>query len=351
MNPASPSAPCTILWVGNAGTLEATGEAACRSVTPAAVIHRVSSVEEMRGFPAGDGDNLALMFSPAAAEIEGVRQMRDAVDLPRWALVVFGGTDNPEDVVAVSPHETDVSVVARALRLALAMHRLRRENAICRGDLATIGTRVTHDLRSPLGGVVTTVDVLREVLAEELPQRVPLLEPVHESAEDLAKLIRQLGFMAKGSAAENSRQRFNMSQPFWSACQRVEREAAQVGASILQPPVWPDVVGEPAWVEAMWTALFTNAVRHAGAKPRIEAGWTPAGGMNRFWLKDSGQVMTAKRPGLFTPFHLLYQTNAPRGFGLPLVRRFAEKQDGVCGYEALADGSCFFFTLPAGTAG
>lgn len=347
MNPTPPLTPGTILWVGNAGAFQATGEAACRLVAPGAAIHRAASVDEMRKFPGGE-NQLAWLFAPGAAEIEAVRQMRDAVELPRWATVICG-PDAPEDVVVVPTHETDVPTVARALRLALALHRLRRENAVFRGDLAAIGTRVTHDLRSPLGGVVTTVDVLREVLTEELPQRVALLEAVNESTEELAKLIRQFGLIAKGSAGENSRQRFNMSQPFWSACQRVEREAAHVGAVIVQPPAWPDAVGEPAWVEAMWSALLSNAVRHAGPQPRIEAGWTPAEGMNRFWVKDSGQVVPARRAGLFTPFHLLHQTNAPRGFGLPLVRRFAEKQGGVCGYERLADGSCFFFTLPTET--
>jgi K+-sensing histidine kinase KdpD len=32
---------------------------------------------------------------------------------------------------------------------------LERENARLRGDLLTIGSRISHDLRTPLGGIMT----------------------------------------------------------------------------------------------------------------------------------------------------------------------------------------------------
>jgi signal transduction histidine kinase len=345
---SSPSSPEPLfLVIGDSSDFARAAAAGIGHLFPAARVEKAGSLEEAVKVAEGAEDVLVAWLNPREADVVAAGNIVDAVGLPRWALVVFGDVAVPDDVVAVTRADENPSTVARALRLARAMHRLRCENFRCRGDLSTIGTRVVHDLRSPLGGVLTTVEVLKEVLAEEAPQRVVLLDPILESTEGLTKLIRQLSLLTKASGSKNPRQRFNMGLAFWSAFQRIEQEALALGATIVQPAAWPEVGGDQAWVEAIWQALLDNSLRHGGPKPRIEVGWTRQEEENRFWIVDPGEVPPAKRPALFTPFHLLHQPNAPRGFGLPIVRRLAELQGGKSGYEpAPAGGSCFFFTLP-----
>lgn len=292
-------------------------------------------------------DTLFALSGASEAEVAAAISEVDRMGLPRWAVVVFGETTFPE-AVSISRTDWNTGVVAHVLRLALDLHRLRRENARFRGDLSTIGTRVAHDLRSPLGGILTTAEVLKEVLAEEAPSRVPLLDPMLESADGLTKLIRQLSVLTKASAMSNPMMRFEMGATFWAAFQRVERHALSLDATIARPTVWPEVIGDPAWTEVIWHAFLANSLQHAGAKPRIEAGWDHGAKEHRFWIVDSGVVPPEKRAMLFRPFNLLHEPNAPRGFGLPIVQRLAELQGGKCGYEPVPEGgSCFFFTLPA----
>ena len=41
---------------------------------------------------------------------------------------------------------------------------LLQENKRLRGDLLTVARRISHDLRTPLGAIVTTGEIVKEVL-------------------------------------------------------------------------------------------------------------------------------------------------------------------------------------------
>jgi signal transduction histidine kinase len=76
---------------------------------------------------------------------------------------------------------------------------LEAENARLRGDLLTVSSRIGHDLRTPLGGILTGAEALREILAEKnLP--VAFTQAIVDSVDDLTRLIRQISFVLKASA-------------------------------------------------------------------------------------------------------------------------------------------------------
>ncbi|HUC83753.1 MAG TPA: histidine kinase dimerization/phospho-acceptor domain-containing protein, partial [Candidatus Acidoferrales bacterium] len=75
-----------------------------------------------------------------------------------------------------------------------------QENARLRGDLLTLAQRFSHDLRTPLGGIVSTAEALREILAVHDASAVPLADSLLTSAEDMTQLIKQISFVARASA-------------------------------------------------------------------------------------------------------------------------------------------------------
>lgn len=344
LQPSMPG-PLLVTVGGNAERAARAGEA-FRRLFPHGAVESVANVAAAEQLVSDSADSLLALVAADDVEVAAAAAALDSFELPRWAVVV-AGTRGDERVIAVPPEDWDAGRLASWFSIALSQHRLRRENARFRGDLLTLGTRFVHDLRSPLGGVTTTAEVLREMLAEDAPQHVTLLDPLLDSTEGVAKLLRQMGAITKASASARPKERFNMHEPFWAAMQRVQSEASALGASIRQPAAWPLVEGDAGWVETMWHMLLANALRHSGSAPRVEAGWTRDAGENRFWVMDQGGVPPEKQAMLFRPFHLLHHTNAPRGFGLPLVQRLAELQGGKSGYEPPPEGgSCFFFTLP-----
>lgn len=351
MNPPTLREGVQFLLVGSDDSFVAGAQAAHALAFPGAPIKIVKTVgEAMSSDPPPSGAAVILLDAPSPAELTGARSAVDAQGLPRWAVVIRAVAPSDGTVTAIAPEDWNPRLIARCLQAASIQHELRREIARCRADFLTVGTRMAHDLRSPLGGILTTTEVLREILAEDAPERVPLTDGILESSEDLMKLIRQLSFLAKASAQITPPAPLNMSEAFFNALQSAEKQAVAKGVTVEYSRTWPEISGHAAWLELIWQNLLVNALKHAGPAPRVAAGWDETEGEFRFWVKDNGSVAPAKRAMLFHPFHLLHQTNAPRGFGLPLVQRLVELEGGRCGYEALPEGgSRFFFVLPRST--
>jgi light-regulated signal transduction histidine kinase (bacteriophytochrome) len=342
----SPSTPWLLTVGATEGFTALVREAAQLAFGDAEAMSAESLAEALKVALPGEIGVLALL-DPSPEHVADAEKALDAIQLPRWGVVVFTSATMAPSARVLAIADWNPRTLAVVLRGAANAHRLSRENARFRGDFLAIGTRVVHDLRSPLGGILTTAEVIKEILQDEVPASVSMTEPLIESTDGLTKIIRQLSTFTKATAGTNPKVRVNMSVPFWAAFQQVERQALDAGVTIRQPAKWPDVEGDPGWLQAIWHALLCNSIQHGGRPPRIEAGWTRLGGENRFWVIDGGEIPPAKRATLFTPFHLLHQPNAPRGLGLPIVRRLAELQGGRCGYELLpGEGFCFFFTLP-----
>jgi K+-sensing histidine kinase KdpD len=223
---------------------------------------------------------------------------------------------------------------------------MEEENARLRGDLLTVASRISHDLRTPLGGIVTSAEVLREMLAEvERPET--LTKAILDSVDDMTRLIRQVSFVTRATAQPLPPKRVNMVHIFALARQRTERLVTRRGATISEPPSWPEVNGVADWLEYVWASLLTNALQHTPEKVRIELTWREENGQCRFGVADNGGgVREDLRPTLFCPFHLLHKPEGTRGLGLSIVQRLMELQGGNCGYEPLPGGSLFYFSLP-----
>ncbi len=326
-----------------------------QAVAAAAVGVEVVPVDEAGLFASrpGDGRPLVVLCDPEPEFASRVRSAMDEAGLPRWPVVVCSSASGN----APAQHETvarplwEPAALAHVFFSAIAGHRLARENARLRGELLTFGSRFAHDLRTPLGAVMTTTEMLREVLADDAPKDVALTQPILDSAENQARLIERMSRFARASSSDPSMEPVDMGPVFWNAFQHLEGRMHKAGVELAHPASWPRVFGHPAWIEIIWHELLVNALNHGGAGVRIEAGFTAEPGAHRFWVWDSGSVPEAKRGTLFFPFHRLHDPGAPAGFGLPIVRQLVERQGGRCGFDLPSGGgSRFSFTLPATTA-
>lgn len=223
---------------------------------------------------------------------------------------------------------------------------LKAENERLRGDLMTMATRVSHDLRTPLGGIVTSAEVLKEILAEkQIP--VVLTQAIFDSVDDMTRVIKQISFITRATANPLPKEPVRMNGPVAAARQRIESKILKKQATVVEPVSWPEVKGVGLWLEEVWWIFLANALQHTTDKPRIELSWLAENGGHRFQICDNGGgVPEIIRPGLFRPFDLLNKPPGVRGLGLSIVQRLIELQGGKCGYEPKPNGSCFFFSLP-----
>ena len=230
---------------------------------------------------------------------------------------------------------------------------LLQENARLRGDLLTIAQRISHDLRTPLGGINVTGEMLKDMLADGSPIPALTVDPIFDSTDEIIKLIERVGFILKASVRPVSRERVKMGEVIFEVLQKLERKVLQNGATISQPNSWPEVNGVSSWMSAIWWNLLVNPLQRAKHPLKLDLGWREENGEFRFWVSDdAGGVPAEIQDKLFQPFESLHEADSIHGLGLSIVQRLVGLQGGECGYTPLSkNGSVFYFTLPLKTVG
>jgi light-regulated signal transduction histidine kinase (bacteriophytochrome) len=291
-----------------------------------------------------DSAEILVLLDATADHITAALAAVDPRGLPRWAVVPSSVDEaqSPEFACAT----WDVPMLMRSMRFAVATLALRRDNARLRGDLITIGRRLTHDLRTALNSINAANEVLAEsaIPTHSIPE---LQRSIRDAVTEANSLIERVGVVFLASSRPFALVPVDMEEVVWNARQSLDQRVRSAGATIISCENWPVVSGVAALLETVWTNLLLNSLQHAGPAPRIEIGWNRMGTATRFWIRDSGPgVALARRSRLFHPLDRLNELNAPRGYGLSLVQRLIEVQSGTTGYVAdPAPGGTFFFTL------
>jgi signal transduction histidine kinase len=236
-----------------------------------------------------------------------------------------------------------------AIAREVTQGQLLRENARLRGDLLSVAIRVSHDLRTPLGGIVNTGELLKEIFIEKEPAAAELTDSLFVSVDEMSKLIGQIRILTSATADPKPKERVNMAEIVSGVLQRLESRILKTQATVVEPNSWPEVNCVAGWLEFIWWNLLANALQHTGEKPQIELNWCQGNDGFRFQVCDKGGRVPAEvRAKLFQPFDSLHQPGSTYGLGLSVVQRLVDLQGGDCGYEPNPKGgSCFFFTLPA----
>jgi signal transduction histidine kinase len=311
----------------------------------------MGSIEEALAV-ADSRDQVVVLERHRKSEIHRALHATNSAGLPRWAVLVLGTEDADDGLEAVPAGKVDERFLGYAVKSAIARHRLRCDVLRAEGDLRTIASRISHDLRTPLGGILMMGEVLKDTFGNAEPSPSPWLGKIVESVDDMERLIERVSFVVRASANPATRIEVDVGEACVAAHQRLERQFLDRKVSFVVPKSWPTVPAVSSWVETVWWNLLVNGLQHGGTVSRIEVGCDKDAGGFRFWVQDNGDgVETARRRHLFEPFHLLHRRNSGRGLGLSIVRRLVELMGGRCGFEApAAGGSCFHFTLPAAAA-
>lgn len=312
---------------------------AARAAFGEATVREVAGLDDLLREPAVSHPQMVVLVSPDAGTIRAARSALDSQQLPRWPVMVADDAGLLASAAGLS----------RAIRDAWKIHKGERECARLCGDLKAVARRVNHDLRSPLGGITTTAELIKELLGESNAELASLTDPLFDSAQAMIRLMDRISFMARAVTDRPATSPVAMVEMVWAAEQRLQRQLMRKKVIIRHPDGWPEVSGVGSWLEVVWLNLMGNAIEHSPAGAEVHLFWEIAGTCEvRFGVRDAGRgVPPAKREQLFYPFHLLQLPNSPHGLGLPMVRRLVEMQGGgvQCEFPETG-GSVFSFTLP-----
>jgi signal transduction histidine kinase len=339
---------CSLTIVGSDEGAAAAARAGFEQWVPGGEVKMARSLEEAMASGFSPAPGLLALLSPAEGEAVRAAATKDSLHLPAWAVVGRGAAASTAEVEFVPAPDWAPGLLAAVFRLTWSRLLLKRDNTLFRGDLQSIGTRVVHDLRSPLGGILASTEALGEYLAATAPGEVARTQRILDSEEDLLEIVKKLSHLSHDFAGPLATARFEMGAAVGAVLERLEPAILGKNDTVILPASWPEVMGDPRKIERVWHHLIHNAVGHAGTGRRLEISWEHMTGEFRFFLRDDGAGVPAEKvPLLFWPFHRLHDPGAARGLGLPIVERLVRLHSGRTGYEPReGGGSTFYFTLP-----
>lgn len=262
-------------------------------------------------------------------------------------IVLLGSHPEEKGVYQVPNEDCNPRTLAMAFQVARNEFELSQKIRQLEGDLLTIGRRFNHDIRTPLGCIITATEDLEESLQANIVPELGVTRPIQDSTEDVLQLTQRICLLCRATVLPGELEPVDMAECFQTAADRLEYYAQEKGSRVVSPRDWPAVHGRADWLVVIWWNLLRNALQHSQANS-VEAGWKQEGTETRFSVRDLGVgVPLLIRPQMFQSFSTLHLPNSIRGLGLALVRRLVELQGGHCHYEAnMAGGSTFSFNLP-----
>jgi signal transduction histidine kinase len=298
--------------------------------------------------PSPQSKTLLVMIQPKIEELEWSLKPEPENGLARWPVVSLSGEILTTATWTILPEGWNSPLLVQVFREALKKHDLLQENARLKGDLMTFARRISHDLRTPLSGIYTTAELLKEILAEQSAEDAALTSPLFDSAQSVLRLIERTSQVARATVEPQPAAPVDMGEIVWAGRQSSELESVKKGVHMQEPEHWPQVQGVAPWLQVIWTNLLQHAVRRSGQGQVVNMQWRELADEFEFSVSDSGPELTeAQRDALFWPFEKLSQSHSAKNLDMPIARRLVELQGGRCGCEVSSGGGLFcFFTLP-----
>jgi signal transduction histidine kinase len=245
----------------------------------------------------------------------------------------------------------------REARKELADRNIELEKAISEKttaleELDAFAHTVAHDLKNPLGIIVTYTDLLFREAADMKPEELGKVgQAMRRMARKAISIIEGLLLLSSVRKGQVKMVPLDMTEVVTEVQERLEVMMAEYHGEIVWPKTWPAALGYAPWIEQVWVNYLSNGFKYGGQPPHLECGATPQDdGMIRFWVRDNGDGLAPEaQVSLFTEFTRLGKVRVEgQGLGLSIAKRIVEKLGGQVGIESeLGRGSTFFFTLPA----
>jgi len=246
--------------------------------------------------------------------------------------------------------ERVVPALEAILGSAIERDALQREvvetSALRRSDVlkTALLRAVSHDLRSPLTAILTTVGALGSgPLSDE--ERDELVADIEGEAQRLARLVDNLLDMSRleGRTAEPRVEWCSIEEVIQVAIDELALPAGTFGLAIDAD--LPLIRADAAQLERAFANLLENAARYSGGHP-VSVRARAVGHRVMVRIVDRGPgVPPAEKARIFEPFYRgegAVDGHRGSGLGLAIVRGFVEANDGHVRVESLPGQGAWF---------
>ncbi|MEZ4672381.1 MAG: tetratricopeptide repeat protein [Anaerolineae bacterium] len=236
----------------------------------------------------------------------------------------------------------------------VSLQKTIQENEQMIAQLDSYADNVAHDLRNPIGVIVSYGALMEMTLEGQLDdESLQYLAQINLAAQKLDDIVGALLSLAKARKAEILPHEVDMSATVSEAQKRLEPVIHKRNAVIQIENQLHPAMGHASWLEEVWVNYIGNAIKYGGDIPIVKVGSIrEPDGFIRYWVCDNGVGLKPEEQAqLFTKFERLGQNKIEgHGLGLTIVKTIVEKLGGqvsVSSAGVAGEGSTFGFTLPA----
>ena len=215
--------------------------------------------------------------------------------------------------------------------------------------LESFNRSVSHDLRTPLGGMVGVARLGREALAAGDERQVRrTLDLIESQAVNSVKLVEALLALARASDGPMRLGPVETGSLVQDVVDTLPADSKS--AQVAVAPAMPTVRADRDLLRQVFANLIGNAIKfatHTGA-PRVDVGTDRVNGETVFFVRDNGVGFEPDAaPLLFKPFQRLHDRSYDGfGVGLSIVKRIVDRHGGRVWAEGRpGQGASFYFTL------
>ncbi len=226
----------------------------------------------------------------------------------------------------------------------------RKELDSLRDDLTAM---IYHDLRSPLGNIISSLDMLDNMLPEDESMQ-SMMGIATNSTARIQRLVNSLLDIHRLESGQKivDQKSVDPTELIQEAIRDVEPAASsrhQTIDKLLEgkyPLIWVDV----DMIHRVLINLLENAIKFTPSQRRIEIGAQPDGVFVKIWVRDNGPgIALADQQRIFDKFTRLRGKERPGGLGVGLAfcKLAVQGHGGQIWVESVVDkGTTFWLTLP-----
>ncbi len=218
-------------------------------------------------------------------------------------------------------------------------------------ELDAFAHTVSHDLRSPLNGVMGFANILLDDYDEFLDDYgKECLKFMMQSVSNMAQLIEDLLQFSRSGRTEINPDLFNISLLAEKVLAEIKmREPDRKVQVIIEPDI--NIHADNGLMRVVLNNLLGNAWKYSQKNPQavIKFGSYDANGQTVYFVEDNGAGFDMEKASkLFSPFIRLHSNEEfnGTGVGLSTVKRIVERHGGSIWAESEpGHGARFMFTL------
>lgn len=322
----------------------------------------------------GQGGFDLLLADLAMPEMDGLALLREALRIDPHVVIVImtgeGTIGTAVEAMRSGAHDYvlkpfKMSAILPVLQRGLAMRRLRlrnvaleqqlREHAAeleaANRELEAFTRSASHDLRSPLSGVVGLSTLLLQRYGSQLPpQALRWLQQIEVETRRMVQLTDDLLRLSRLDRQAIELQQVDVEAIVAGVVDEL-RQREHGRPMDIRIRALPPVLADPGLLRQVFVNLLSNAFKftRCRASAIVEVGCRRQEGEDVYFVRDNGAGFDmARAEKLFQAFQRLHRSVdfEGSGVGLSIVQRIVQRHGGRIWAEAATEtGATFQFTL------